>query len=85
MAHESMDWREHDADISLTKIILIGSATFLFVLFAAGALSHERQLGAAGEPGPELAATPELPREWVPEREAVTFDHMFRSGQSAVE
>jgi len=85
MAHESTDWGERDAGISLTRAVLIGSALLLFGLLAERALSHDRQLSAVGELGPALAATTELSREWVPARDAITFDHMFRSGQSAVE
>ena len=85
MANESANWRERDTGISLAKVALIGSAAFLFGLFAGSALSDDRRPSAAGELGPALAATPELPREWVPEREAISFDHMFRSRQSAVE
>ena len=85
MAHGSMDWRERGGSISLTKVVLIGSVALLFGLLAARGLSHDRQPRAVEELGPALAAAPKLPAEWVLEREAVTFDHMFRSKRPAVE
>ncbi len=58
--------------------ILIGSAAFLLGLLAGAAPSHAPGTGATDLGAPALNAPPELPREWVWEREALTFEQMFR-------
>ena len=67
-----------DGRISLSLAVLIGSAAFLLGLVAGDALSQNQEirasLGAAAAP----SAVQELPPEWAWERDAVTFDHMFR-------
>ncbi len=64
--------------ISLGLAILIGSAAFLLGLLAGAAPSHAPGTAATDLRAPALNASPELPREWVWEREALTFEHMFR-------
>lgn len=64
--------------ISLGLAILIGSAAFLLGLLAGAAPSHDPGTGATDERAPELSAPLELPREWIWQREALTFEQMFR-------
>ncbi len=64
--------------ISLRLAILIGSTAFLLGLLAGNAPSHDPGTGATDERAPALSAPPELPREWVWERETLTFEQMFR-------
>ncbi len=85
MAREKTNQRERDWGVPLSQAVMIASVAFLFGLLAGQALSHDGEVSAVGEPRPVFAAAPELPREWALEREAVTFDHMFRKGPSAVE
>ena len=74
--------QERDSRISLTLAVMIGSVAFLLGLLAADALSDDREPGElAGHPRAGLAV--ELPREWVCQREAITFDHMFRRTQAS--
>ncbi len=58
--------------------ILIGSAAFLLGLLAGDAPSHASGTGATDLHARALSAPPELPREWVWEREALTLEQMFR-------
>ena len=58
--------------------LLIGSAAFLLGLLAGDAPSHASGTGATDLHARALSAPPELPREWVWEREALTFEQMFR-------
>ncbi len=69
--------RERDGRISLTLAVMIGSGAFLLGLFAADALSYDREPAELAEHRRAEQAG-ELPPEWVWERDAVTFDHMFR-------
>ena len=64
--------RERDGRISLTLALMIGSVAFLLGLVAGDALSHDR------EPGALAVLATELAPEWVWDREAITFDHLFR-------
>ncbi len=73
---------ERDSRISFVLAVMIGSGAFLLGLLAADALSYDRTTGElAGHYRAEQAS--ELPPEWVWEREAITFDHMFRKDQAS--
>ncbi len=69
--------RERNGKISVTLAVMIGSAAFLLGLLAGDALSHDRKPLELAARHKAVLAT-ELPPEWVWEREAITFDHMFR-------
>jgi hypothetical protein len=77
MVRQRTNGRERDGRISLTLAAVIGSAAFLLGLFAADALSQDRGSAASAHPARAVRAAPELPREWVWDREAVNFDDMF--------
>ncbi|MEE9282108.1 MAG: hypothetical protein V3V67_18230 [Myxococcota bacterium] len=67
-----------DGRISLSLAVLIGSTAFLIGLVAGDALSQDQKVRASLGAAATASAVPELPPEWAWERDAVTFDHMFR-------
>ena len=67
-----------DGRNSLSLAVLIGSAAFLLGLVAGDALSQDQEVRAALGAAATSSAVQELPPEWAWERDAVTFDHMFR-------
>ncbi len=70
--------RAGDARISLSLAVLIGSAAFLLGLVAGDALSQDQEVRDARGAAAAASTVQELPPEWAWERDAVSFDHMFR-------
>ncbi len=78
MSRTRTSGRVGDGRISLGLAVLIGSAAFLLGLVAGDALSQNQEVRASLGAPAAPSAVQELPPEWAGERDAVTFDHMFR-------
>lgn len=65
--------------------LLLAALLSLVLLFAATAVDVSALIApeprtAATEPAPRAWTGPEIPREWTWQRDAITFDHMYREG-----